>query len=90
MLNTYDSNFLNYFQPRGQLKQIPAILHLVAPTPNAAMESVLVCQNTRETPMLVVVLSVSSVLIAQETELVSGTNVLILVLALVVKEPHVM
>jgi hypothetical protein len=54
------------------------------------MESVLVCQNTRETPMLGVDLNVSSVLIARETELVSGTNVLILVLVLVVKEPHVM
>jgi hypothetical protein len=54
------------------------------------MEYVLVCQNTKEMHMLDVDLNVSSVLTAQETELVSETNVLILVLALVVKEPHVM
>jgi hypothetical protein len=56
---------------------------------SAAMESVAVCQNIRETPMLDVDLNVFSVLTVQETELVSETSVRILVLAPVVKEPHV-
>jgi hypothetical protein len=54
------------------------------------MVHALVCQNTRETPTLGADLNVSSVLTVHGTELVSETNVLILVLALVVKEPHVM
>jgi hypothetical protein len=49
----------------------------------------LVCQNIKETPMLGVDLNASSVLTVHGTELVSETNVLILVLALVVKELHV-
>ena len=57
---------------------------------NATMESAVVCQNIREIPMLGVDLNVFSVLTVQETELVSETNVRILVLALVVKEQHVM
>jgi hypothetical protein len=57
---------------------------------SATMESVLACQNSRETLMLGVDLNVSSVPTVHGTELVSETNVLILVLALVVKEPHVM
>jgi len=49
-----------------------------------------VCQNTRETPMLGVDQNAFSVLTVPETELVSGTSVLILVLVLVVKEHVVM
>jgi len=49
-----------------------------------------VCQNTRGTPMLGVDQNAFSVLTVPETELVSGTSVLILVLVLVVKEHVVM
>jgi hypothetical protein len=79
-----------FFQHSHSLHLIPAIHHLVVLMLSATVGSVLACQNTRETPMLVVDLNVSSALSAQGTELVSETNVLILVLELVVKEPHVM
>jgi len=49
-----------------------------------------VCQNIRETPMLGVDQNAFSVLTVPETELVSGTSALILVLVLVVKEHVVM
>jgi hypothetical protein len=79
-----------FFQHSHLLHLTPAIHHLADQMLNATMESVLACQSTRETPMLGVVLNVSLVLTVHGTELVSETNVPILVLALVVKEPHVM
>jgi hypothetical protein len=89
MMNTYNNLFI-IFQLHYQLNQIRAIHHPVVPMLSATMESVTVCQNIREIPMLGVDLNVFSVQTVQETELVSETSVRILVLALVVKEQHVM
>ena len=83
-------SYRNCLQHNHPLQLTPAIHHPVVPMLNATMESAVVCQNIREIPMLGVDLNVFSVLTVQETELVSETSVRILVLALVVKEQHVM
>jgi len=62
----------------------------VVPTLSVVMVYAHVCQNTREIPMLGVDQNAFSVLTVPETELVSGTSALILVLVLVVKEHVVM
>jgi hypothetical protein len=87
----FRTNIHNVFYPQLCHQLLTHVIHhLVVLTLSVVMVHVLVCQNTRETPMLGVDLNVSSVLTAQETELVSGTNVLTHVLALVVKEHVVM